>query len=110
MRQHTPEAVQQARVIYDVAARILGKHPKSIIEEDTFEPPKHVDDFLSVVLAAPLNPRLLAVYDQVSDRLALIHTCLNAHRLRNGQANKHMPYWGNTPQRKDWLSSPQLPW
>ncbi len=102
LRKNTLEASKQARVIVSTAARILGEHPKSIIVEDPTEEPKTVTNFEP--LEAPISPRLLAVYDQVNDRLDLIHNCLNAYRLPNGHPKKQIPYWGNNPQRKDWLS------
>lgn len=93
MRRNAPEAFQQARLIYDTAAKLLGIRPQNILDVDVLEPPQTVATFDPHF--APLNPRLLALYDLVEDRLGLIHACLNARRLRNGRPNKDMPYWGN---------------
>ncbi len=94
MRRHSPEAFRQARLIYDTAAKILGVRPRSVVVEvDTATESQTVSDFDP--LPAPLNPRLMALYEMVEDRLALIHSCLNARRLRNGRPNQDMPYWGD---------------
>ncbi len=54
-----------------------------------------------------LNPRLLALYTSSADRLALIHACLNACRLRNGTPNRDMPYWGDRLLRNGWQTRAQ---
>lgn len=100
MRNHSPESFQQARLIFDTATKILGTHPHTVEAVDTQDEPPVIAQF--VPHDAPLNPHLLALYDLVDDRLAMIHACLNAYRLRNGRANKHMPYWGNTLVRNNW--------
>ncbi|HEY7496087.1 MAG TPA: neuraminidase-like domain-containing protein, partial [Candidatus Tectomicrobia bacterium] len=93
MRHNAPEAFQQARLIFDTVAQILGRPPRTVLVTDPGGTPQTVAFF--VPYAAPLNPRLLALYELVADRLALIHACLNARRLRNGRSNTDMPYWGN---------------
>ena len=42
------------------------------------------------------------LYEQVDDRLALIHSCLDERRLRNGRLDRDMHYWGNDPLRNGW--------
>jgi len=106
MRRNSPEAFQQARLIFDTVAKILGLRPHSIVVVDIATEPQTVSDFIP--LPAPLNPRLLALYELVEDRLALIHNCLNARRLRNGRPNKDMPYWGNPSVHGGWQASLQL--
>ncbi|GAA2208044.1 hypothetical protein GCM10009850_035020 [Nonomuraea monospora] len=62
----------EARLVYDTVATLLGPAPRTVLgtgdAEDrtvaSFEP-HH----------APLNPRLLALYEHVADRLARIHDC-----------------------------------
>jgi hypothetical protein len=44
----------------------------------------------------------------VSDRLALIHTCLNAKRLKNGRPNLDMPYFGNSEIRDCWKTTREI--
>ena len=111
MRHNSPEAFQQARLIFDTATRILGKRPHSVkdIEASTGKKghePQLV--FTFVPECAPLNPRLLGLYDQLDDRLALIHTCLDARRLRNGRLDRDMPSWGNDPLRNGWQSTAEI--
>jgi hypothetical protein len=102
MRRNTPEAFQKARVIFDTLARILGPRPRTAIGEDEDNPPE-VQTFIPH--GAPLNPRLLALYDLNADRLSLIQSCLNASRLRNGRSNIDMPYWGNRLPGDPWRSA-----
>jgi hypothetical protein len=101
-RGNSPEAFQQARVIFDAAGLILGRtpynvrlhKPAALQTVSTFKP-----DF------APLNPRLLDLYETVRDRLGLIHSCLNWRRLHNGRPNCEMPYFGNSPVREGWRTT-----
>ena len=51
---------------------------------------------------APLNPRLLDLYDRIADRRALIHECESAYRLRNGRPARDMPYFGDSRLREGW--------
>jgi hypothetical protein len=91
MRCHSPEAFQQARVIYDTMAMILGPTPHAVIATPPVTP-QTVANFTP--LFAPLNPQLLALYTHTQERLGLIRHCLNSYRLRNGRPNVDMPYWG----------------
>lgn len=103
IQRNSPEAFQQARLICDTGMRILGTQPHTIFEEDTQQPPQKLADFIPHL--APLNPRLLGLYEHVSDRLTLIHTCLNGRRLHKGQTNQGMPYWGNSSTRSGWQTT-----
>ncbi|GHO56150.1 neuraminidase-like domain-containing protein [Ktedonobacter robiniae] len=105
VRHNSPEAFQQARVIFDTAESILGKRPRSVRDMQASngkegQEPQVVLTF--VPACAPLNPRLLDLYEQIDDRLALIHRCLDERRLRNGRPSRDMPYWGNDPLRNGW--------
>jgi len=111
MRRKSPEAFQQARLIFDTAARILGRRPRSVKDMEASygkkgQEPQVVLTF--VPECAPLNPRLLDLYELVDDRLALIHTCLDARRLRNGRLDRDMPYWGNDPLRNGWQTIAEI--
>jgi Tc toxin complex TcA C-terminal TcB-binding domain len=106
MRKNTPEAFQKARLIFDTAAKILGSTPITVLSKDleseaftvaTFEPD-----------CAPINSRLICLYTSVSDRLSLIHTCLNAKRLKNGRPNLDMPYFGNSELRDCWKTTSNI--
>ena len=46
------------------------------------------------------------LYDQVADRLALIHTCLDARRIRNGEPGRDMDYFGDSAFIDGWRTAP----
>lgn len=58
-----------------------------------------------VPLSAPLNPRLLKLYDQVVDRKARIHDAENARRLHNGLQHHESARWGT---HRRWDGAEQL--
>ncbi len=97
---NSPEGFQKARLLFDTMARILGHRPPTIFSHDESEKPQTVDAFIP--LFAPLNPRLMELYDLVEDRLNLIHYCLNKRRLRGGKLHVDVSYWGNSPVRRGW--------
>ena len=103
-RRRSPEAFQQARLIYDTAARIMGRVPQSMLLPEAASAPT-----VTAFEAAnpPLNPRLMDLYSLVGDRLGLIRSCYDARRLRNGQADCDMPYWGDDPLRDGWRMVPE---
>lgn len=104
MRKNTPEAFQQARLIFDTAAKILGHSPTIVLAQDiTIGLPQTVDQFIPD--CAPLNARLLCLYGTVNDRIELIHHCLNAKRLKNGRPNLDMPYFGDSRLRDCWKTN-----
>ncbi len=104
LRRNSPEAVQQARLIVDTEAYILGKRPRSVMGASTDT--EHQKEPPIVIRFQPacatLNPRLLALYDLVDDRLALIHDCLDARRLKDGHRERDRAYWGNMELRDGW--------
>lgn len=104
LRKHTPENIQRARLLIDTAARILGATPDSLRGTSSTHPPQSVGAFEPD--CAPLNPRLLCLYTAVEDRLAVIHSCLNVKRLKNGRPNLDMPFFGNSTLRDNWKSLP----
>ncbi len=90
-RGHAPEAFQQARVLYDTAARIAGPRPWTIaLPEPASAPP--VTSFVPAY--PPLNPELMRLYDLIADRQGLIRRSLDAARIRNGRPDRDMPYFG----------------
>ena len=102
-RRRSPEAFQQARLLYDTAAKITGRRPQTILlpEPATAQP---VSSFIPAY--APLNPRLLDLYSLVADRVGSIHNCLDARRLRNGRLDVDMPYFVDSPWREGWRRVP----
>jgi len=103
-RRRSPEAFQQARLIYDTVAKITGRTPQTILLPKA-EAPKSVMAFTPA--NPPLNPRLMDLYSLVGDRLGLIRTCYDARRLRNGRPDHDMPYWGDDPLRDGWRTVPE---
>lgn len=102
--RRSPEAFQQARLLFGTAARILGKHPTTL----QAKPPAtlvSVTDFVPAY--APLNPRLMDLYDKLDDRLALIHSCQDTRRIRNGELGQDMGYFGDSPFTDGWRTAPQ---
>jgi hypothetical protein len=97
--QHSPEAFQQARLLYDTVAKITGCTPQTILLPKPVSPPP-VKTFTAA--NPPLNPRLIDLYSLVSDRLGLIRSCYDARRLRNGRPDCDLPYWGDDPLREGW--------
>jgi hypothetical protein len=90
-RPGSPEAFQQARVLYDTAARITGPRPRTIQLPEPASPPS-VASFVPAYAA--LNPELVRLYDLIADRQGLIRRSLDAARLRNGRPGRDMPYFG----------------
>jgi hypothetical protein len=103
MRKNTPEAFQQARLLYDTTAKILGTTPVTVIANDMAGDASTITNFQPA--CAPVNPRLLCLYTETNDRLALIHACLNARRQENGRPNLDMPYFGNSEIRDCWKTN-----
>jgi hypothetical protein len=100
-RGNSPEAFQQARVIFDAAGLILGRTPINV----QLEPPANSGTVSSFKPEFPsLNPRLLNLYTVVGDRLAMIHACLNSRRLYNAEGCE-LQYFGNDPVRNGWRST-----
>ncbi len=103
-RRRSPEAFQQARLIYDTVARITGCTPQTILLPEPASPPS-VTAFTPA--NPPLNPRLMDLYSLIGDRLGLIRTCYDARRLRDGRPDPDMPYWGDDPLRDGWRLIPE---
>jgi hypothetical protein len=97
--RRSPEAFQQARLIFDTVARITGRTPQTILLPEAASPAS-VSAFTPA--NPPLNPRLMDLYSLVDDRLGLIRSCYDARRLRNGRPDCDMPYWGEDPLRDGW--------
>ena len=103
-RRRSPEAFQQARLIYGTVARITGERPKTAAAKEPMTTPS-VAEFVSSY--APLNPRLMDLYDKTADRIALIRTCQDARRIRNGELGQDMAYFGDSPSVDGWRTAPQ---
>ncbi|MBS0423446.1 MAG: insecticidal toxin complex protein [Proteobacteria bacterium] len=94
MRQNSRESAQQARLVLDTAATVLGPCPRTSMNHET-TPDQTVAAFKP--LNPPLNSRLMELYCHVRDGLALVHRCLTNARLRNTAKDCRSPYWRQTP-------------
>jgi receptor-binding and translocation channel-forming TcA subunit of Tc toxin/ABC toxin-like protein len=101
-RGNSPEAFSQAQVIFGAAQDILGRRPRAVRLSPPASPPA-VASFTPEF--APLNPRLLDIYDVVQDRLDLIHAAVNARRLREGRPGTQRPYFGDGTLREGWSTA-----
>lgn len=99
---NSPEALQQARLIFDTATLILGKMPVSV---RLAEPATTTTVSNFKPSFPPLNPRLLDIYELVKDRLSLIRNCVDSRRLHAGRLHQEMPYFGNSPLREGWRTT-----
>jgi Tc toxin complex TcA C-terminal TcB-binding domain len=98
-RGNSPESLQQARVLFSAARRILGERPETIIQPEP-SIPQTVANFAPEF--PPLNPRLLDIYDVVCDRMRTIHEYVDAHRLPIRISHKSTSYFGDDPVRRGW--------
>ena len=103
MRKNTPEYFQQARLVFDTLAKILGHAPTVVEAEYAMARPVTVGDFKFDSICSPINPRLMRLYTDIDDRLALIHKCMGTQRLINGCAN--ISYFGNNRIMDYWKTT-----
>jgi hypothetical protein len=101
-RGGSPEAFQQARVVFDAARRILGHAPRKMRMPESAVV-QTVSSFQPAF--APLNPRLLELYEVVGDRLELIRAAINAGRLRDGERGRELSYFGNDSAHAGWRTN-----
>ncbi len=84
MCRNSPEETRRAGLTFDTMQTILGPTPARVRG-----PARETDPSMTLAQFVPsfppLSRRLLALYDSASDRLALIHHRLTAHRLPSGQ-------------------------
>ncbi len=98
MRRNSPEAFQQARVAFDMMRKIMGRHP--LVVKNPLLPKQKVVDFKP--LWAPINPRLMTLYDRLDDRLSLIHACMSPRRLVEMKRRVDEQYWDDNSARGGW--------
>ena len=104
-RRRSPEASAQARLLYDTAARILGKRPASLqLPEPAF--PRTVSAWIPAY--APLNPQLIELYDLVADRRALVHHRVDERRIRDGRQERDLDYFGDPALRDGWRNGSEV--
>jgi hypothetical protein len=103
MCRHSPEGYAIARLRLDTLFRFLGERPRTIFGQDDGTSPQTVTAF--VPRFAPLNPRLMEIYDRVADQLDALHHCLTKARLPGGVLHVDTSYWGDNPVRRGWKTA-----
>lgn len=105
LRRNSPETAQQAEVVLGAVARILGARPLEVAARGDQGPAMTVADFDP--RPAPLNPRLLALYDRTAERLALIRHDQDGRRLRAARHHDGQAFWGGSRLRDGWREAPE---
>lgn len=100
MCKHSPEGYAMTRLRLDTLAAFLGERPRTIFGQDDGTDPQAVTSF--VPRFAPLNPRLMEIYDDVAGELEALHHCLTKARLQAGILHVDTSYWGDDPVRRGW--------
>lgn len=100
MCRNAPEGYAAAKLRLDTLFRFLGERPRTIFSQDDGQNPQTVDTF--VPRFAPLNPRLMEIYDNAVDQLGALHECLTKARLKGGVLHVDTSYWGDEPVRSGW--------
>jgi hypothetical protein len=103
MCKHSHEGYAITRLRLDTLAKFLGERPRTIFGQDDGSNPQTVTAF--VPRLAPLNPRLMEIYDRVVDQLDALHHCLTKARLTGGVLHVDTSYWGDDPVRRGWKSA-----
>jgi hypothetical protein len=104
LRRESPEAFQQASLLFNTMRKIMGPHPTMV------KNPAKVHQTVATFdpLPAPVNPRLMMLYDRLDDRVGLVHESMSARRLREGVERNDAQYWGTDPVRDGWRSTLDL--
>ncbi|NHZ81412.1 insecticidal toxin complex protein [Massilia sp. CCM 8695] len=97
--RNSAEGYALARLRLDTAARYLGERPRTLFGHD--DGPGAPTVAALVPRFAPLNPRLMDIYDRLDDQLGALHRCLDRARLAGG-ALRERRYWGDPALRRGW--------
>ena len=79
MSKKSSDTNRQALIVYDLIEKLLGPQPKRIHKHPSAHKSVPVSEF--VAQRAPLNPRLLNLYEQAADRRVLIHHDTQSRQL-----------------------------
>lgn len=101
--RNSAEADQRATVVFETMQRILGCRPRVVKAQDDTGDPQQVATF--VARPAPLNPRLISLYDRAADRLTLAHDGGNGWRLRGRTQVGDRSFWDDDPVVNGWRES-----
>jgi hypothetical protein len=106
MCRYSPENHAIARLRLDTLHKFLGERPRTLFGQDDEEHVQTVAAF--VPRLAPLNPRLMQLYDQATDLSDVLQRCETKARLAVSKSHEDTPYWGDDPVREGWKEvSPQ---
>ena len=97
--RNSAEGAEQAKVIFETLARVLGDSPVTVHARDDGDP-MSLSGFRP--RPAPLNPRLISLYERCADRLALVRQRQDGHRLLTQQQHHDRPFWGEDRLRNGW--------
>ncbi len=103
MCRHSPEDYAITRLRLDTLSKFLGERPRTIFGQDNGTNLQIVTTFIPRF--APLNPRLMEIYDRGADQLDALHHCLTKARLMGGGVHADTSYWGNNPVRHGWRTA-----
>lgn len=103
MCRHSPEGYAIARLRLDALSKFLGERPRTIFGQDDGTNPQTVTAFAPRF--APLNPRLMEIYDLVADQLDALHHCLTKARQTGGTLHVDTSYWGDNTVRRGWKTA-----
>jgi hypothetical protein len=98
--RNTPESAQQAEVVLSALRQILGTRPVTVLSQGDAGSPATIAGFEP--LPAPLNPRLLALYERTAERLELIRADDDGRRLRSVRGRDEQAFWGASRLRDGW--------
>jgi hypothetical protein len=107
MCRNSPEGFAVARLRLDTVVRFIGERPRTIFGQDAAgAAPQTVLDFAPRF--APINPRLMEIYDHVENQVEALHHCLNKARIRDGVLPGHNSYWGDSLVRRGWKTAESI--
>jgi hypothetical protein len=95
--RNAAEASRQAAVVLDSLRRLLGADPRLIEDHDETGTGWRIGDFTPA--PAPLNPRLVSLYERSADRLAVVRQALDGRRLRPRTQQSDAEFWDAGPLR-----------
>jgi hypothetical protein len=98
--RNSAEGAEQAKVIFETLARVLGDAPVTVHAQDD-SLPMRLSEF-ERPSPAPLNPRLMSLYERCADRLALIRQRQDSRRLLTRRQRHDPPFWGEDQLRDGW--------
>ena len=97
--RNSAEGAEQAKVIFETLARVLGDGPVTVHAQEDGDP-MSLSGFRP--RPAPLNPRLISLYERCADRLALVRQRQDGHRLLTQRQHHDRPFWGEDRLRNGW--------